>query len=346
MYVLTATEAISPAINRTKNLLFRPFRWGTFLKLCAVALITEGFSSNSNSHRGGSSNLNPSFPISGFSPEWIAAGVAIGLLVLLICIALFYLIVRLRFALFDCLIHQTTAIRPGWRLYREKARRFFLFNLVVGLVYLVLGAIAVLPFLPKVLHLIQESKATGQIDWPAVFALVLPLLPVVLVLILLAIAVDMVLRDFMLPHVALEDASVAEAWYAVIEKIGAEKGGFFVYAVLRILLPLVAVIGLFIVLIVPGIIIFGSLGVLVAAIHAVTVGAAPAIAAVGMVLEGIVGVFMFALGVLVTICVGGPLCVAIRNYALVFYGGRFKALGEILYPPAAAAPPNPGTAPA
>ena len=46
MQFLTAPEAISPALNRTASLLFRPFRWGTFLKLCAVAVLTEGASGN------------------------------------------------------------------------------------------------------------------------------------------------------------------------------------------------------------------------------------------------------------------------------------------------------------
>ena len=32
------------------------------------------------------------------------------------------------------------------------------------------------------------------------------------------------------------------------------------------------------------------------------------------------------------ICLGGPLSTGIREYALIFYGGRYKALGDILYP--------------
>ena len=41
------------------------------------------------------------------------------------------------------------------------------------------------------------------------------------------------------------------------------------------------------------------------------------------------GIFALLAG----ICIGGPVSTAIREYALIFYGGRYKALGDILYPP-------------
>ena len=45
----------------------------------------------------------------------------------------------------------------------------------------------------------------------------------------------------------------------------------------------------------------------------------------------------------IAVSVGGPLSIAIRNYALLFYGGRYRELGDILEPPQAApaAPPLP-----
>jgi len=44
-------------------------------------------------------------------------------------------------------------------------------------------------------------------------------------------------------------------------------------------------------------------------------------------------------GLLVAFSLGGPIATWIRNYALLFYGGRYQALGDILFPP----PPAPGT---
>jgi hypothetical protein len=44
---------------------------------------------------------------------------------------------------------------------------------------------------------------------------------------------------------------------------------------------------------------------------------------------------------LAAICVGAPVATWIREYALIFYGGRYQALGDALYPQALQ-PPTPG----
>ena len=37
---------------------------------------------------------------------------------------------------------------------------------------------------------------------------------------------------------------------------------------------------------------------------------------------------------LASICLGGPLSTATREYAILFYAGRYKVMGDLLYPPA------------
>ena len=63
MKVFSASQAVSPAIERTKNYLFRPFAWGTYLKLSVVACITEGFSArfnySTNQHSSSGSGYSP-----------------------------------------------------------------------------------------------------------------------------------------------------------------------------------------------------------------------------------------------------------------------------------------------
>jgi hypothetical protein len=153
---------------------------------------------------------------------------------------------------------------------------------------------------------------------------------------LLGIALDVVMRDFMLPHFALENASAGEAWGAVWDRVVAEKGAFVLYAVLRILLPFLAMIGIFILLIIPIVIVFGSLGAFIAMLHASAVGATP----IGIFFEVMAGLAMAVIGLLLAICFGGPLSIAIRNFALVFYGARYQPLGEVLYPPTSPAAPQ------
>ena len=122
MRAISAADSVSLAIQRTREFLFRPFNWGTYLKLGLVAIITEGLGATSVPRRTAvirrdmDQSIHSPFHI---PPEWIAAIVAAVLVAIVLSLVVFYLVTRLRFAFFHCLIHNTKEIRPGWRLYRE-----------------------------------------------------------------------------------------------------------------------------------------------------------------------------------------------------------------------------------
>lgn len=341
---LSAAEAISPAIQRTKQFLFRPFSLGTYLKLCLVALITEGFSSDfhSSGHHDHAAEHVPSFaaPLVD-SPLRIAAIVAMLLLVLLIGFALFYLITRLRFAFFHCLICNSKQIRPGWHLYRAQAVRFFWMNIVVGLCFLLLIVVIAVPFAAGFLRLFHDMSSTGSLNIALAISLVLPLIPVILVLVLTGYTADIILRDFMLPHYALENATAGQAWSAVRARISMEKGMFFGYALLRIVLPVVGVIVLFALLVLPALAFFGLFAVMGIGVHQAFADATGVAAFLGVFLEVCIGLVAFILAALITIACGGPLSTAIRQYALLFYGARYQPLAAILFPPPPAPPLTP-----
>ena len=171
----------------------------------------------------------------------------------------------------------------------------------------------------------------------------LPLIPIILLLVVVGIVTDMILRDWMLPHFALENATAGEAWASVWARIKAEKREFFVYALLRVALPIVASIGLFLLMIIPGLALAGAVAAVEFGLHSAFADATGSPAMVGILLEGFFGVLALVFAVLAGICVGGPVSTGIRAYALVFYGGRYQVLGDILYPalppPAAAGGP-------
>lgn len=336
MRALSAPDTITPAIERTRSLLFRPFRWGTYLKLSLVALITEGLGGDFHSswNFGHSSHHGPAIhsPFH-LSPEWIVAIVAGSLLFTALMIVVYYLITRLRFAFFHCLIHNSTEIRPGWRLYRPQAVRFFWLNIVVGFCFLLLIALIALPFLAGFLQLFRETAAGGKPDIGLVLSLLLPLIPIILLLALAGFLVDLILRDLMLPHFALDNATAGEAWAAVRARIKTEKGPFLVYALLRAILPIVAAIAMVIVMMIPALVFIFVIAALVTGIHSSIAGASGAAAVIGILAEVVFGLALLALAVLAGICVGGPLSTGIREFALVFYGGRYQKLGDILSPP-------------
>jgi hypothetical protein len=336
MRAISAPDAVSLAIQRTKEFLFRPFTWGTYLKLGLVAIITEGLGSNfnSSSHRNVPSGHGPTIhsPFD-IPPGWVAAIVAAVLVGIVLSIVVFYLITRLRFAYFHCLIHNTKEIRPGWWIYRTQALRFFWLNLVVGLCFLLVVVLVAVPFAAGFWRLFQETHQGGHLDVGLLLSLVLPLIPIVLLLALAAVLTDLVLRDCMLPHIALDDATAGEAWSQVWARIMAEKRQFLVYALLRVVLPIVAAIGLFMVLMIPGLMVAGSVAAIEFGIHSTFADATGASALVGTLLEVFFGVLAFGFALLAGICIGGPVSTGIREYALIFYGGRYKELGDTLYPP-------------
>ena len=165
--------------------------------------------------------------------------------------------------------------------------------------------------------------AGGHPNLGVIFALLRPLIPIILLLILVGLAIDLILRDFMLPHFALENATAGQAWTAAWTHIRDEKGSFFAYALLRILLPIVALIVLFIVLIIPAIIFIAVVAVVEVAIHAAFTGSA---AAIGIFLQVSIGVLATGVALLVG-SLRGPLSTAIWEYALIFYGGRIGRWG-------------------
>jgi hypothetical protein len=337
MRALSAAEAISPAINRTREFLFAPpFRWLTFLKLCLVAAITEGLGTNLQSNANKSHPAGDAGPmIYHFSPVMIAAGVAMALLLLVVVLLIFYVMTRLRFAYFHCLVTNTRLIKPGWNLYRPQANRFFRMNIWVGLCFVLMAGLMVSPFVPGFIRLFRGIQKGSGPDVSLILSLALPLIPIFMLIVVAAIALDVILRDLMLPHYALEDATAGKAWSAVWERVLEEKGSFFAYGILRIVLPIIAFIGIVLVLLVPGLVLVGSVAGAEYAVHAAFAHATGASVAIGAMLEVFIGVVALGFALVIGISIGGPVSTGIREYALVFYGSRYQKLGEMLFPSAA-----------
>lgn len=339
---ISAADAIAPALQRTRAFLFRPFRLGTYLKLSLVAVLTEGSTGSGNFNNFGrytrhrTTHVYTPFPnhhLSGsfFHGPWVITLVVIFLAILAIALVIAWLITRLRFAYFHCLISNSPWIRPGWHLYRDPATRFFWMNVAVGLCFLGLVLALVLPFAAGLFGL-ARSAAGGHLDVAALLAFLLPLIPLIMIVVIAGVVLDIVLRDFMLPHYALDNATAGQAWRGAWARIRAQKGQFIFYALLRVILPIVAYIAAFIILIIPAII-----GVVVTVAVEVALHAAFGHSFVGITLEVIAGTIAAAVAILIGIAVGGPISTALRQYALMFYGSRYQRLGDILWPP----PPPP-----
>jgi len=137
---------------------------------------------------------------------------------------------------------------------------------------------------------------------------------------------------------AIEDAAIQEALEDVWSDLVAEPGQFALFFFLRILLSVVASILGLILLMVP-LIPMVVLGVIVGLI----LKAASTTLALGLGIPlAVLAVFVFLLAV---IGVSGTIGTFRRNYALMFYGGRYPELAVMLWPPLPAAPIPPSIPP-
>jgi len=343
---ISAAQAISPAIERTKQFLFRPFLLGRFLKLTLVAVLTEGgmsscnFNSHTPSRKVGPWDVPFHWPTMHF-PAIAAIGGMIAIVLLItipIGLLIGYLLIRLRFSYFDCVVYEQDQIAPGWRRYHRQALRYLGLNVIVGVAFWIV-------LIPLGYALYQHFKplfdSIGSANPPG-FADFLPLIayvvPAAIILALAGYLVQTTMSCFVLPRMAIEDAAIQEALEDVWSDLAAEPGQFALFFFLRILLSVVASILGLILLMVP-LIPMVVLGVIVGLI----LKAASTTLALGLGIPlAVLAVFVFLLAV---IGVSGTIGTFRRNYALMFYGGRYPELAVMLWPPLPAAPIPPSIPP-
>lgn len=336
MIVYSASDAISPAINRTKGYLFHRFRFWTYIKLCLVAVLTDGASS----FAGNSSGTNQSSAHSFLALPGSAADVGVlvilpaVLLALALVLWIWYLLVRLRFAYFHCLVYQIKEIGPGWRLYAQPAMRMFQFQLVVVLIFLAAVALLIGPFF----FFFRGALGGGaQPGVGTILSMIVVLIPFVFALIFLSIALEIITHDFMLPHMALEGITIGEAWHAARLHYLAERGSFWFYGFLRFVLAIIGSIAGVVILIIPIIFVGLSFFAFYSALHSMLADASGFALFVRESVLILVGTIVVALATLLFISISGPIATWKRYYSLLFYGGRFPQLGDLLSPP----PPPP-----
>jgi hypothetical protein len=336
MKVYSASEAVWPALLRTYSYLFRAFKWETYLKLATMATVCEGFVV---SFRFSIPNTFPfevdaaalkSFVLApAFLPVTILGVTAI----FLAGIYCFYLVTHLRFAFFHCLIHQTKRIRKASKLYSVEAERFFTASMLVWLSLLVAAVLVVVLFVAATYTVIATPTPEGKLDPGNFLFLFFPCIGIVFVFILSVCAAQVVLNDFILPHMAIEGATFNKAWADVRVRIAANKETFLSFFILRLGMPLIAGIVLGAAAWLVGWIVFGLLGMSAAGFNSMLDGATGARAYILTAINMLFVLLGLSAGLVLAASFGGPLGVFMRSYALIYYGGHYKALGVLLDPP-------------
>jgi hypothetical protein len=347
MRPLSASEAISPAIDHTRFML-RPFRLGLWLKLGLVACFAEMGGQfmfppvgNFPHHAASGPGIGAAGGFTALMTGFIVVGAIVGLL---IGLALLYLGSRLQLVLMDLVATRTTLVGDAWHRTAPRTWRWIAVKVVCSLIaFACIAAIAAAP----VIYFIRSMPAGGsQQPTPAFFgAFALFFIAIFAVIFILMIA-TWFLRDFVLPFILFEDASFADslrrAWAIVANEPGACLFYLFLKFVLCFVAGIVAEFCIFAVVLITAIP-TGIIGYILWVLlhHSGTSGTVMMYLAFALLGIAFVAVFIGA-----ALCLGGAVLIFYQAYALYFIGGRIPQVGNLLEPslpyyapPAAFAPP-------
>ncbi len=336
MQPISAIDAVSPAFARMRQVLASPpFRLGTFLKIALITTFAEL----------GAITVSVQLPVQaitqfaslmrkGSMPHAVQTTVLVGSLVVMavfavLWLALAYVFTRLRFVVFDFVAKRTTRVGDAWALYGRQSGRFFGLNLLVLLVLMIGVLAAAGPFL------IGLTRAVQTHDPKAILPHMLALFVGGFVVSFVVQLVDSVLRDFVLPQMALEDAAIEEAGAGCLRMMRDNPGEVILYLLLKfaITLGLSMLLALALLL---------AVAVLLAGLAGVGYGFYALLWSAGLVGRAVVitygviaGLLLFLLYFFGAFTASGISGVFRAAYAVYFFGSRYPPLGSLLEPPAA-----------
>jgi len=345
----SAVDCVQPAIQHTRDQLFRPFRFGQWARLALVGILAAELSSggcstgnfhfplSTHPHKGNRfietsfSQINPSH----FDPARIAQFAGLILAIVLLAIILFFIFLYIssvfRFILFDSVLRKHCSISEGWHRWHRAGRKYFLWKIVFLIAqFLFLGVLIGVPLAVAAalgwFHDLQQHIARTILGALLLFGLFL-------VFALLAGAVQILAKDFLVPVMALEEGDFADGWSRLRALIRPEPGRFAVYLLLKFVLAIAAAILFGLLAIIPIVVLVAPAVIAVIAAHAA--GMAWDVATVSLTV--ILGSVILVVLIYVIALVNVPATVFFPAFSIYFLAARYPPLDALLNPP----PPAP-----
>ena len=328
MRPLSASEAINPAIIRTKVILFHPFRKGRSWKLAAVAYLSAM----------GLAFVPYPFIIFAvpypFNQENTHLHLVLGAVCLLlsaIMLLFFYLGSRLQFVLFDIAAQKSEMVGPLWRKYGSRTWPWLTSKLVLSLT---VSAIFAAPIFYAFRSLITHMPVQpGKPPSPEVLANLFVFYALMFAPIAILMLCSSLLSDFVLPPIALEDATLDKAASRFLQLFRAEPIQICAYIAFKILFAIAGVVAAQVAIVVAETVVaipFGLLALLGWFLFRSLGLSGHILLVAGSILLALI--FCAAMIYVVTLVLG---CAHMfyQAYAVYFLGGRYPLLGDLLEPP-------------
>ena len=237
---LSYSVPLRQAWARAQRMLFRPFRFETWLVLGFAAFLADlGFGhvgNRYNYHGDGESVTRAGRHAERLlhDPFWVLLIVGAVLVGIAIAVVLLWVSARGQFVYLDDVAHERPAIKEPWRRHAALGDSLFLWSLVFGLaVVAVFGLLAV----PLVAAFFPGGFEHGFVlpRIAAVLGVVLAAIPLAIV----ALYVRMLLLHFIVPIMYRDGLTATRAWARFMPLLRQHLGGFVLYGVFLLLLSLV-----------------------------------------------------------------------------------------------------------
>ena len=255
-------DAVDRALSRTKKALFEPFNFWKWAKIAIIVFLLGGAGS---SYGGSGTNyqmcpedFDNNFPH--IEPGWmpdlpfgthdtafsyiypepqLATVVVVIVLILLLALIFSYVSSVMEFVFVESLIRNEVKFWAYSRRFLKKGFNLLLVRLAIGLTLLALLGIAALPFVPR----IAESPA--DFAWPVLLGGFFWIAGVIIVLILLAVAINSLL-SLAIPLSIYQNKGILSAFGLIFAKFKKSWQEVLVYWLIRFVLGIgIAILAIF-----------------------------------------------------------------------------------------------------
>jgi hypothetical protein len=245
---ISVTEAVEPAYERVKLMLFKPFDFTKWIVLgfCAwLAGLGEYHGGGSGFHGGNFSGQNNDQTLEDFrhfyrqasnyvlaNLDWIVPAIVLSVfLVLAIWAALLWLNSRGKFMFLHCVVGDVAEIDVPWCKYAREANSLFCFRILLALA----GMVFCLPLIAFMVVDVIRMILQNDVNLPGVMLAVGLLLAWILISIVFALARKFTV-DFVVPVQFLRGCTCIAAWREIWRLLAANPGKFAVYILFQIVL--------------------------------------------------------------------------------------------------------------
>jgi hypothetical protein len=245
---ISVTEAVEPAYERVKLMLFKPFNFTKWIVIgfCAwLAGLGEsgggGSGFNGGNFSGGNDNhgaedlrhfFHQASDYVTANLDWIVPlAIFVFVLALGIWLVLLWLNSRGKFMFLHCVALDVAEVDVPWHRYAGPANSLFRFRVVLGLVGMVLFLPLVVVMAVDIIRMVLQS----EINLPAIMICA----ALTLVLIVLSIVFGLIHKftvDFVVPLLYLRGGTCMAAWREFWRLLAAHPGKFTIYILFQIVL--------------------------------------------------------------------------------------------------------------